>query len=192
MNVNEGLTMSINIDRKLQCLGAPRRQAGFNLLEVMISLGVLALGLAGIAALLIQGMTTSNSATLNSVAVAHAQTGAEMMRGNLEAYTVGWYFGGNTSGTAPTAVTCTGACSEADQANNDFAKWRELLATSMPDGSGVICTDSTPDDGQPGAPACDGDGTNVIKIFWRDANDADSLAVVGSDTHHRFVTTVSP
>lgn len=170
----------------------PLRQAGFNLLEVMIALGVLALGLAGIAALLIQGMTTSNAATLNSVAVAHAQTGAEMMRANLEAYTAGWYAGGNTSGSAPTEITCTGACSDTDQATNDFAKWRALIAASMPDGSGVICTDATPDDGQPGAPACDGNGTNVIKIFWRDANDPDSLDDVDNDTHHRFVTTVSP
>jgi len=169
----------------------PGRQRGFNLLEVMISLGVLALGLAGIAALLIQGMTMSNAASLNSIAVAHAQTGAEMMRGNLSAYTQGWFAGGNTSGEATTTVDCSGSCAEDELAGADWTAWRNQIAASMPDGRGYICTDSTPDDGQPGALACDGNGNNVIKIFWRDANDPESLDV-GTDTHHRFVTTVSP
>lgn len=176
-----------------KALRVPRRQAGFNFLEVMVALGVLAVGLAGIAALLIQGMTTSNAANLNSLAVTHAQTGAEMMRANLEAYTGGWYDGTRTSAGAPAEVTCTGSCSATDQASNDFAKWRALLADSLPDGIGYICTDSTPDDGQPGAPACDGNvnSTNVIKVFWRDANDPESLANP-NDTHQRFVTVVSP
>ncbi len=172
-------------------LASPRRQAGFNLLEVMIALGVLALGLVGIAALLIQGMTTSAAATYNSVAVAHAQTGAEMMRANLSAYTVSWFDGTNTSGDSTPVQDCTGGCDKGQLATADWTAWRNQIAASLPDGRGYICTDATPDDGQPGALACDGTGTNVIKIFWRDANDPDSLAVDG-DAFHRFVTTVSP
>lgn len=178
-------------------LGRMTRQAGFNLIEVMISLLVLALGLAGIAALLLQGMSTSNAASLNSIAVAQAQTGVEMMRANLEAYTAGWYEGVNTSGAA-SPVACGGACSGAEQAANDYADWQTQLAAAMPDGQGVLCTDSTPDDGQPGALACDGLGTNVVKVFWRDIKDPDLRQAIEDGTptddllFQRFVTTVSP
>jgi type IV pilus assembly protein PilV len=169
-----------------------KRQRGFNLVELLVALLVLSLGLAGIAALLITGMTTSNAANLNSLAVTHVQSGVEMMRGNLEAYVNGWYAGANTSGAATTAIACSGAngCTPAEQANNDFALWRERLQNSMPDGQGFICMDSTPEDGQPAALACDGNGSNVIKIFWRDARDQDSLGT-GED-FQRLVTAVLP
>lgn len=170
---------------------APRRQRGFNLIEVLVSLLVLSLGLAGIAALLIQGMATSNAASHNSIAVSQAQTGVEMMRANLDAYSAGWFEGVNTSGAAA-AVACAGACSSAEQASNDFAVWRDQLAASLPDGQGFICTDSTPDDGQPGELDCDGDGSNVIKIFWRDIKDPDFQDAADESDFQRYVASVSP
>lgn len=176
----------------VSAVSAMSRQGGFNLIEVLVSLLVLSLGLAGIAALLIQGMTTSNAASNNSIAVAQAQTGVEMMRANLSAYTTGWFEGVNTSGDAANSVTCNGGCAAGDQATNDWSVWRTRLAASLPDGRGYICTDSTPDDGQPGALDCDGDGTNVIKIFWRDIKDPDTQAGTDESEFQRYVTSVSP
>lgn len=169
-----------------------RFQRGFNFIELMVALLVSSLGLAGVASLLITGMTTSNSANLNSLAVAHAQSGAEMMRGNLEAYTTGWFAGTNTSGDAPTVTACEGSsgCTLAEQAGNQYAMWRAQIQNTMPDGRGFICTDSTPYDGQPAALACDGNGNNVVKIFWRDGRDLDSLG--DGEDFQRFVTPVSP
>lgn len=177
---------------RLPAIAQPGRQRGFNLVELLVALLVLSLGLAGIAALLITGMTTSNAANLNSLAVTHVQSGVEMMRNNLEAYTVGWFDGTNTSGAAPSAISCSGAngCTPAEQATNDYVLWRQSIQNSMPDGQAFICMDSTPEDGQPAALACDGNGTNVVKIFWRDARDQDSLAT-GED-FQRFVTAVLP
>lgn len=171
---------------------SPARMRGFNLIEVLITLLIAALGLAGLAALMLNGVATANSANLNSVAVGHAQTGVDMMRANLDAYMDGWYDGTNTSGAAPATVTCTGSngCSGAQQATNDFASWRERVAASLPGGVAFMCMDSTPDDGQPAALACDGNGYNVIKIFWLEARGADALE--GTDTFHRYATTVNP
>lgn len=179
------------------------RQRGFNLLEVMVSLGVLALALGGIAALLLQGMAAANTASLNSVAVAHAQSGAEMMRANLEGYTVGWFEGVNTSGTGAPGDCSAGA---AAQACVDFNAWRAQIAATLPGGVGFICTDDTPDDGDITDPACAvADPTvaqNVVKIFWIDANDTNDGADDGSCVrpdgdgnavcYNRYVTTVSP
>ncbi len=168
------------------------RQRGFNLVEVLVSLAVLTIGLTGVAALLIQGMSASNSATLNSVAVTHAQTGVEIMRSNLEAYTAGYFAGDNTTDDEYTTADCSSGCSAEAQADADYASWRTQLAVSMPDGRGYICTDSTPDDGQPGAVACDDEGQNVIKIFWRDIKDQDAEAASDDVVYQRYVTTVLP
>jgi len=172
---------------------APSTHArGFSLVEVMVALVVLSMGLAGLAALLTTGVRATGTANLQSVAITHSQTGVEMMRANLQAYTAGWYTGANTSGDAPSEVTCggTSGCTGEEQATNDFATWRERIAASMPDGQGFICVDSTPDDGQPDALACDGLGSSVTKIFWIDGRDTETLN--GGETHHRFATVVNP
>ena len=168
------------------------RQRGFNLVEVLVALAVLAIGLVGVAALLIQGMSASNSANLNSVAVAHAQTGAEIMRSNLEAYTAGYFAGENTSDDTFTAADCSSGCAAAEQAAADYGAWREQVRDSMPDGRAYICTDSTPNDGQPGAVACDNEGQNVVKVFWRDIKDQDAEAASDDVVYQRYVTTVLP
>lgn len=182
---------SISVRYAGRAASNPGRQRGFNLIEVLVSLLVLSLGLAGIAALLLQGMTTSNAASHNSIAVSQAQTGVEMMRGNLDAYSAAWFEGPNTT-IDPVSVTCTGACDSAEQAANDYDQWRTQLAASLPDGRGFICTDSTPDDGQPGALDCDGSGSNVIKIFWRDIKDPDFQDGADESDFQRYVTSVSP
>ena len=171
---------------------AYKQAQGFSLVEVMVALVVLSMGLAGLAALLTTGVRATGTANLQSVAITHSQTGVEMMRANLQAYTAGWYTGTNTSGAAPGEITCAGTsgCAGDEQATNDFVTWRERIAASMPDGQGFICVDSTPDDGQPAALACDGIGNSVTKIFWLDGRDVETLE--GADTHHRFATVVNP
>ena len=179
------------------------RQRGFNLLEVIVSLGVLSLALGGIAALLLQGMAAANTASLNSIAVGHAQTGAEMMRANLEAYTDGWFEGANTGSTAGPGDCAAGPSA---QACVDFLAWRDQITASLPGGIGFICTDDTPDDGDVNDPACAAANPavsqNAVKIFWIDANDTnddddDGSCVrpagdAGAICYNRYVTTVSP
>lgn len=170
----------------------PRAAAGFNLIEVMVALVVLSLGLAGLAALLVNGVASTRSADLRSIATTYAQSGADVMRANLEAYTNGWFDGTNTTSIA-SAVDCSSGCTtESDMAQSDFALWQTRIAQALPDGQAFICNDTTPDDGQPGALACTGGAAdpNVIKIFWRDPRDV--TFDVDGDTHHRFAWMVNP
>ena len=52
-------------------------------------------------------------------------------------------------------------------AQADFAEWRTQVAAALPAGSGVVCLDSTPDDGDSADAQCDNLGTTlVVKIFW--------------------------
>ena len=167
-------------------------EGGFSLLEAMVALTIFSLGLVGIASLMTTGMRATGTANLRSVAISHSQSGVEMMRANLEAYQAGWFAGSNTSGAAPDILTCVGAngCSRDQQASNDFSAWRSRIAATMGGGQGFICTDSTPDDGQPDALACDGSGNNVTKIFWLDSRDEDTLE--NGEAYHRFATVVNP
>lgn len=178
--------------RQSRCYSGHFYSAGYNLVEALVALLVLSLGMVGVASLLVNGMAASGTANLGSIAVTHTQTGVEMMRANLQAYTSGWYDGSNTSSSAPTTTTCTGnnGCTITEQASNDFASWRERIASGLPAGVGFICMDSTPDDGQPSSLACDGNGSNVIKVFWRNARDTESLD--NGDSFHRFAVVVSP
>ncbi len=165
---------------------------GYNLIEALVALLVLSLGMAGVASLLVNGMSATGTANIGSVAVTHAQTGVEMMRANLGAYTNGWYDGNNTSGSTTTASACSGnyGCAPDVQASNDFATWRTRIADSLPAGLGFICMDSSPDDGQPASLACDGNGNNVVKIFWR--NDRDTESLDNGSSFHRYAVVVNP
>jgi len=52
--------------------------------------------------------------------------------------------------------------------------WQQYLQEELPAGSGMICRDSTPDDGSPDHPSCDGHGPVVIKIFWKESRHQDA------------------
>lgn len=65
--------------------------------------------------------------------------------------------------------------------------WRAQVAATLPGGTGVICLDSTPDDGDSQAtPGCDGVGVlYVVKVWWVDEK-------LDPATPQRFVTSVLP
>src|SRR5664279_5546377 len=49
----------------------------------------------------------------------------------------------------------------------DMADWQTEIAAQLPAGVGVVCIDSTPDDGTSAAPQCDGIGTVIaVKLWW--------------------------
>jgi type IV pilus assembly protein PilV len=164
------------------------KQTGMSLVEVMVATLVLALGMAGVAALMVANVTSTNSAQLYSQANIRADQMADIMRANLIAYEAAVF----TADPGASTVDCvTGTtCTMTEQAQYDYAQWRALVAQELPAGQGFICTDSTPDDGQPGTPACDGTGHNVIKVFWRDTKHTEGLA---SDAEfRRFAVAVVP
>ena len=62
---------------------------------------------------------------------------------------------------------------DVDLASHDLFEWHKLVQTSLPAGSvGMLCRDSTPNDGQPADPKCDGVGAYVVKIWWVDNRNA--------------------
>jgi len=168
---------------KLRC--AANAQSGFTLIEVMVSTVVLAIGLLGLAGLQAASLSSNQSAFMRTQASALAYDLADRMRSNIASGASGFY----AAGTAAYAAGCstTAGCSPQQMAQNDMAEWNAAISTYLPLGQGLVCTDSTPNDGSSTANAqCDGIGALLsIKIWWDD--DHDGVINVTPTNTERFV-----
>lgn len=180
-----------------------RDLSGFTLLEVLIAVVVFSIGLLGLASLQVMGLRLNHDSLLRTIATIQANDMADRMRTNVAATSQGAAspynnpsklatgnpncLGMNASGT-----TANVSCDANQMALHDFFEWYANLsgaaATSwypattaaLPSGNGVVCIDSTPNDGTPSAPACDGviatPGKPIfaIKVWWVERIDATS------------------
>ena len=164
------------------------RQAGVTLVETMVATLVLALGMASVVTLMIINVSSTGYANVYSQAIIHADQMADVMRANLAAYESALF----TSDPGASTVDCLLGtdCSPTEQAQYDSTQWKAAVAQDLPAGQGFVCTDASPDDGQPGALACDGGGNNVIKLFWRDPQHTEE-GLTGTG-FRRLVITVVP
>ncbi|MDH4390516.1 MAG: type IV pilus modification protein PilV [Aquabacterium sp.] len=143
----------------------PRRR-GIALMEAMIAMVLLSIGALGYAALQLKGLSASSSAMWRSKSSNLAYDMADRMRANRAGAVAGAY---NNLG-APQVVTDCGTaadCSPVRMALLDHAQWNATLANELPGGSGVVCLDTTPDDGTAASTGCDGAGNMLaVKVFW--------------------------
>lgn len=159
-------------------------QTGSGLIESLISIVVVSIGFLGFAGLQINGLAAANDSLFRSKAVYLSYQMADRVRANLPAANNGAY--NNFTSQSPPSPGCTVSvnCTAAQMATNDFAEWLTEIqsAGALPNGGGVICLDSTPDDGTPASPACDEQGDVLsIKLWWDEKGQ-----------QHRFVSTFRP
>lgn len=176
--------------RAMRQLPALKCQAGFTLIEVMISVLILSIGLLGLAGLQASALQTNQSAFTRSQATAFAYDLADRMRANIPGVVAGNYNPANAGLT--NTCTTTGGCSVQEMAEHDLAEWNALIATYLPMGEGTVCIDSTPEDGTGvAAAACDGSGTQyAVKIWWDDNKDG-TITVSATDME-RLVISFQP
>ncbi|WP_045223697.1 type IV pilus modification protein PilV [Methyloterricola oryzae] len=154
-----------------------RLNGGFTLLEVLVSVLVLAIGLLGMAALQMTGLSNNYSAYLRSQATQIAYDLADRMRANPAGVFAANYNNPSMPSSAPTCTDCT----PADMASRDFYEWRQAITTILPGGTGVVCVDATPT-----TAACDGTGNiYAIKVTWTDREN-------GAAVTKTFVTSFWP
>jgi type IV pilus assembly protein PilV len=182
-----------------------RRQQGFTLIEILIAIVIFSVGLLGIAGLQIAGMRFTHGSQLRSTAVLQAESMADLMRANEFAVRAGFYNVVNlTGGVMPTAFPTDCAvtvCTAQARATYDLVTWnqttagtpRESNAEVLPQGVGVVCRDSTPNDGDSGDWACDDLGNvYAIKLQWQERATGDEDAA-GSDVQNQvFILSVLP
>jgi len=138
------------------------QQSGFSLLEVLITLVILAIGLLGLAGLQATGLKSNLSAYHRSQATQLAYDIADRMRANMTA--INNYPAINPTTATAQAGCLAGGCSPALMAQHDIYEWNLALTTALPSGRGTI------------SPAIA--GIYTISIQWDDNRDG---AVDGND-----------
>jgi type IV pilus assembly protein PilV len=127
----------------------PRRRGGFSMIEVLITILVLAIGMLGLAALQATSVRSNQSANFRTQATALGYMIIDRMRANSDAVLRGEYLAGLQAGDCAAAPPVG-----IPQATHDVLAWRQQLACQLPDGQGSI---SFP-----------GGGQAVVTISWND------------------------
>ncbi len=193
-----------------------RRQSGFTIIEVLISLVVLMFGVLGLAGLQMQAVNNSELGRYNSTAAMLASSVAATMRAN------GAYWGSQPTTAPPTAVTVQGtpqggvanvvitggptatyvncqtnACTTYGQmAKYDLANWGSTIANSLPVGQFALACSARP---TPTVPPTTPPTTCTITISWQEKNismhnpatGASGLLATGTVQTHSYQTLVS-
>ena len=161
----------------------PRRRrhvVGYALLEALVAVIVTSIGFIGAARLQTLGLSFTNSSMNRQKATLLGNQMTDRMRANQKGMDAGAYNNPTPGSTA--CLSAAAGCTPAELAQADAAEWAADVAAQLPDGVGLVCLDSTPDDGEDDAPECDGLGKLfAVKVWW-----SDTLGDV------RFVTVARP
>ncbi len=171
---------------------------GYILIEALITMLIFAIGLLAVVGLQAVALSSSSVSNKRTDATVLAIDMADRMRANRGA--ADGTPGVGYDGVAPAASACRSiyaanveaapaACTPAQLAADDMFDWLDQVQQTLPAGEGVVCIDSTPDDGNDAADAeCDGAGdAYAIKVWWsqRATRDLDAELL-------RFAMTVRP
>lgn len=150
---------------------------GSSLIEVLIALVILSVGLLGVGSLQTKTQQFSRSAYFNTQATIFTHDILERARANPKGMFSDFYDSPNVVEHS-NCYNLTG-CSPQEIAENDMYEWQADVAKTLPGGDSVICKDSTPDDGEPSSPGCDGVGLiYAAKVWWSTADSSTQRVVI--------------
>lgn len=132
------------------------KQRGFTMLEVLVSMVVIALGLLGYAGLQAASMKNANTAYLRSQATLLSHDMVERMRVNRAVALAGTY-----------NIAIGASAGGGGVAGNDLNEWKRNLQQSLPAGDGAVVVMGV-----------GGAGTVQITIQWDDDGDGTPTSFV--------------
>lgn len=149
------------------------KKKGFSLFEVLVALVILAIGMLGIARMLMIAHKTNSSSYLKQQSIQSAHDIIDRIRANRDAAISGSYSVNNlvSSGTptapsAPSANCDNTACSSNQMASYDTWHWLTTNLSQLPNGCGSITT------------AASGLNTLVtVTVQWDDSPNQQTLGV---------------
>lgn len=170
-----------------------RREAGFSILEVLISIVILSFGVLGAVGMQVSAMQANKEARNQATATNFARELAERMRGNHTTaikttaadnpYLFDITLASTTAITAP-AVNCftTGCPIVKDAATWDVAEWQTRVKDALPTPRVKVCYDQDPFDaaGKPRWNCTDNGDIAVLKMSWTRSNTAGTLEFAGN------------
>ncbi len=150
---------------------------GIGLIEAMASLVLLSFCALAYAAFQLRGLSANTNSMWRTKATVLGYEMADRMRANRAGVAGGSYNLLVPPAAGPNCGSTT-SCTTAQMAALDYANWSSTLSNQLPTGKGVVCIDSTPDDGAADAPACDGSGSSfAVKVFWNERGNASRLSI---------------
>lgn len=175
------------------------REQGFSLIEVMITLVIIAIGLLGVAGVMALAMSNNGTARMQSLASLEVASLSTAMQSN-QAY---WVHGAGATATVAvqnttitpagygSAINCSlSTCSAAEVAGYDLATWGQSIAQALPNGVGnVSCTQSAgPGPTPPTETVC------TITVQWQETTMSLSHAAGSgaSAVTHSYALVVQP
>ncbi len=120
-----------------------KKSKGFSLLEVLISMLILAIGLLGLMSLQLMSLQTNNNSNLRTLATIAAYDMSERIRANTDGFDAGNY---SLIETGTTGSDCS-SCSASQLALKDVFEWHRDLAANLPNGEGAVSAAGTTSDG---------------------------------------------
>lgn len=147
-----------------------RKTAGYSLIEVLVSVIIVAVGMLGLAATSMASLRKTNQSNYRAIASALSIDASERFRGMKSNNVV-------ITAAGSSCATTTGCTSNPVMAANDYYSWQQMVKRQLPVGNGVICRDSTPTTpdvafdsaGNITNDGCDGTGKiYAIKVTWAD------------------------
>jgi type IV pilus assembly protein PilV len=139
-------------------------QTGFSFIELSVATAIFSMGLGSLSLMMLAAILGTAEARHHTIASSQAESMAEMIAMSSDAYGHSVFPVGEPSRTCNEEV-----CPPQSMAAANLARWLQTLRDELPGGDGIVCRDSTPGDGEPGNPSCDGSGPLVIKIFWEES-----------------------
>jgi type IV pilus assembly protein PilV len=113
-----------------------RKQRGDTMIEVLVTVIILAVGVLGAAAMQVTTIQNLNSSYSASVAAMVAEDFSERMRANPIAALAGSYGDGSDPGGFPNCAA--NACTTAELATYDLGSWWQVMTGVLPVASGEI------------------------------------------------------
>ena len=117
-----------------------RKDNGFSLIEILITLVILSFGLMGLAFLQINAMQLNHGAYLRTQIEVLTYDMVDRLRANRTEAMSSANYQLTLSTEPPTpSINCnTANCSESQMAEFDLYEWREYLSNNLPQGKGAI------------------------------------------------------
>jgi type IV pilus assembly protein PilV len=121
-----------------------RTNAGFSMVEALIAVLIVAIGLMGVASLIVESVKNGHGALLRTQAVNLVSDMLERIRANPlagDAYDCAGYAGGPAllgcapSGAVPEAANCTAR----ELAEDDLAEWQKAVRRALPAVTAGVC-----------------------------------------------------
>lgn len=118
----------------------PPRQSGFTLLEVLVTLIILAIGLLGLAGLQAAGLKNNHNAYLRSQATQSVYDVIDRMRSNKTS--INDYLTSNMDPSVATVqndcITSSTSCTASNMAEHDLYEWYTAITATLPGASESI------------------------------------------------------